>query len=705
MGWLGRLFWAALVVVALLPGETANAAFDYLENTPPLVDRVTPEILEAVFPGAERIEPVESKGPTAAAAYKGDELLGYVFSTLDVVRAPGYTRTPFDVIGGVSLDGRIMGAVNVFHVEPHIVNDDLRQQRMQEFLGSMAGVALRGQGSSDGLKPTFVAGATVSARAMRAAVRDSARMVLQAFSGRPPVTEPTLDTESFRPTTVAELLEQRYLTEITITNADLQAAMERAGAAAMVPEVEPRGGPDEVYLRLRVGLATAAMIRRNTVGERALLSRPLETQAILLASDGTYDHQGFKFQNRSSGFRLERLHIIQGERTYEFVRDNYSRSGSGPAGRTVGIAFLAPSDGFDPLQPWKAEVLVYAHAADGREAVVPLPALDYTLPPELILLPEPEPVPAWVEAWQAGQTDVIILGGALVVLTLILAFQSVLTRYRFAHRWVRNGFLLFTLVWLGWTVGGQLSIVNVINYLEAPFQSADLGFYLAEPLIVIITLYTAVSLVLLGRGVFCGWLCPFGALQELLAQVARWLRLPQWNPSERLQNKLWLGKYASLAIVLGLVFLAPSAGALAEEVEPFKTAITSTFTRAWPYALYAGLLLSVGLFTERAYCRFLCPLGGALAILDRLHLIDLLKRRPECGSPCRLCERSCPVKAIQTSGKIKMAECFQCLDCQVEYYDDHRCPPLVAARKLGQRNRVSQPPVALPVAARGVSIA
>ena len=98
--------------------------------------------------------------------------------------------------------------------------------------------------------------------------------------------------------------------------------------------------------------------------------------------------------------------------------------------------------------------------------------------------------------------------------------------------------------------------------------------------------------------------------------------------------------------------------------------------------LYAGVLLGIGLFSERAYCRFLCPLGGVLAVLDRLHLLNRLKRRPECGSPCHLCERSCPVRAIAPSGKIVTSECFQCLDCQVEYFDEKRCPPLVQAVKL-----------------------
>ena len=150
-------------------------------------------------------------------------------------------------------------------------------------------------------------------------------------------------------------------------------------------------------------------------------------------------------------------------------------------------------------------------------------------------------------------------------------------------------------------------------------------------------------------------------------------------------GQVYRGRRGAGAGVVGI----DAAGATTE-LEPFKTAITSKFIRAWPFVVYAGALLAIGLFSERAYCRFLCPLGGVLAVLDRLHLINLLKRRPECGSPCRLCERACPVRAIEPTGKIVTAECFQCLDCQVEYYDDKRCPPLVQAAKL--RGSAKQPP-------------
>jgi NosR/NirI family nitrous oxide reductase transcriptional regulator len=672
------------------PVVTMNT-FDPTVTPVPLLDRLTPEVIGRVFDGVDRVEMVNDDGPIGAAAFQNGQMVGYIFSTFDVLRAPGYSTTPFDVIVGVGMDGRIAGATLLFHREPYLLNDRARTGRMIEYLSRMTGMEGR-LGAEGGMEPGFVAGATISARAIRNAVLEGARMVLRYRTEDILVTEPTIDIFNFKPMSVTDLAKDGAVALAHVTNADLRAAMTAAGLGDLPPEVPMQGGPDDTYVDFAVGFANPPVVGRNGAGpesfERLTNEMSASTMAIYVGSlAGVYDHRGTKFNNLSNGFLLDRVTIAQGGREVKF-----SKSQTILSGRTIADLLILPPDmGFDPMQPWTAILHASAVRPDGATVNFELTRMTYELPPQLILLPEATAAVAWIEPWVEGRRDIVILGVALTVLTVILALQHRLSQSRQLHRYVRIGFLLFTLLWIGWTASAQLSIVHLINYIRAPFDRYGLAFYLAEPLIVMLSIYTAITLLILGRGVFCGWLCPFGALQELLAQVSRALRLPQWNPSERAQSRLWMVKYGVLALLIGLAFLDPAMGARVEEVEPFKTAITARFVRGLPYVIYAAILLLIGLFTERAFCRFLCPLGAGLAVLDRLHLVNLLKRRPECGSPCHLCERSCPVRAIKSSGKIVMAECFQCLDCQVEYYDDRRCPPLAQARKRRERAGIPGP--------------
>jgi NosR/NirI family nitrite reductase transcriptional regulator len=98
--------------------------------------------------------------------------------------------------------------------------------------------------------------------------------------------------------------------------------------------------------------------------------------------------------------------------------------------------------------------------------------------------------------------------------------------------------------------------------------------------------------------------------------------------------------------------------------------------RAWPFVLFVLALLTASLFIERFYCRYLCPLGAGLAIPAKLKVFDWLKRRPQCGRECRLCETKCTVGAIDPLGRINANECVLCLRCQVIMNDATACPVL-----------------------------
>src|ERR1700704_2336188 len=119
-----------------------------------LRERLTPEVMAVVYPGAERLG-TEEGSPPPLAVYQGGKVVAYAFSTLDIVAAPGYSVTPFDVIAGVDLGGRITGAKVVSHNEPYILNDTRRQRLLDTFLAREAGRALRG--GINALPPDFVA--------------------------------------------------------------------------------------------------------------------------------------------------------------------------------------------------------------------------------------------------------------------------------------------------------------------------------------------------------------------------------------------------------------------------------------------------------------------------------------------------------------------------------------------------------------------
>jgi len=677
----GAVFPLLALLFLLLGASQAGAAPTHLSG------RLTPEVMAIVWPGAQKLGPEEGK-PPAIAVYRDGKVAGYIFSTLDVVHAPGFSGTPFDVIAGVDRTGHISGAKVIFHREPHIYQDEIRQPQLDTFLARTAGMASQG-GNSSALRPDYVDGATVSAREMRDAVFDSAQRVLIGRGlMKAKVSGPAVDLDSFKQMSWNDLIAQGSIVHKVITGKDVAAALTKADGTGGKLDV-PLSGLNNAYIDIYTGLATPAAIGRNVLGGdyaayfgprgKSMLFAPWK---ILVASKGAY---GF-VDDLAGTDRFDRLAVVQDGRTYQFAGGQYQQISTGGhdgirALDQAALFTLPANAGFDPLKPWRLELFVKGRTATGSPISLAFP-VEYQLPASHKLMPPAPPAPAWIQAWSDSRTHVVIEAALLALLTLILAFQTRLAQSRRAHRIVRTSFLLFVVVWEGWIASGQLSILNVVNYMEAPFRHFEFGFYLAEPLIVMIVIYTVLSLVLLGRGVFCGWLCPFGALQELLAQLSRAIGLPQWNPPESVQKYLWLGKYVSAALILGLAALGIDMWSRVAEIEPFDTAITSHFTRAWLYVLYASALLMIGLFTERAYCRFLCPLGGVLALAGRLHLLDLLKRRPQCGSPCHLCENSCPVKAISVTGKIRTAECFQCLDCQVEYFDDRRCPPLAALRKI-----------------------
>jgi len=299
--------------------------------------------------------------------------------------------------------------------------------------------------------------------------------------------------------------------------------------------------------------------------------------------------------------------------------------------------------------------------------------------------PDLDEEPMWKDHWRTHRVRIGILGAGLLLLTCMLFVQDWLTWHPRLLAYLRIGFLVYTLVFIGWYALAQLSVVNVLTFMSAIMAGFRWETFLIEPLIFILWSFVAITILLWGRGVFCGWLCPYGALQELVNKAAQRLGTPQLPIPPLVHERLLAIKYVVLVALFGLSMHSMAEAVRYAEVEPFKTAITLRFQREWHFVAYAAGLVLISAVNTKFFCKYLCPLGAALAIPSHFRIFDWLRRRKECGRPCQICANECPSQAIRPTGEIDLNECHHCLDCQVTYWNAYKCPPLVERRKRFER--------------------
>ena len=293
--------------------------------------------------------------------------------------------------------------------------------------------------------------------------------------------------------------------------------------------------------------------------------------------------------------------------------------------------------------------------------------------------------PIWISVWQEKVFQISFLVLGLAVLMLILIMQDWLAKHATFLTYLRTGFLIYTVFFIGWYSLAQLSIVNVFTFINSFVHGFSWDNYLIDPMMFLLWGFVALTVLLWGRGVYCGWLCPFGAMQELIFRIGERFKVPTFEFPEVVHERLWAIKYI---ILLGLFAVSLQSLVMAEvlaEVEPFKTAITLHFAREWGYIFYASGLLLISAFNRKFYCRYICPLGAALTYPSKFRIFEWLRRYKECGRPCQVCRTECEVKAIRSTGEINANECHYCLDCQVTYYNAYKCPPLVEKRRKRER--------------------
>ncbi|MDO9623848.1 MAG: 4Fe-4S binding protein [Pseudomonas sp.] len=698
--WAARLLILLGLLFAALQGVQAKS-----------YGEIEQQRIDLVFPRAD--SPSEPQGEYKVRTLSsGDEVLGYVFQSLDVIDIPAYSGKPINMQVILDSAGVIQDAYVLEHHEP-ILLIGIPEAKLHAFNAKYQGIKVNQRvvvgRSSDPNAVTVdaVTGATVTVMVVNEVVMRAAHTVAVALGlveenaglAQKPAT---LRDDLYQPADWTQLTGNGAIRRLHLTRGQVDQAF-KGSEAEGIEEASPEQ-VDDTFIDLYTAHLNAPTIGRNLLGDnqyRLLMAslKPGE-QAIAVLGSGDYSFKGSGYVR---GGIFDRVQLRQfgttisfHDRDFERLSDVYAEGM--PDFGEMAIFIVREPYGFDPGSPWTLELLVKRQTGP-ISGIFSSFELAYQMPEEYLERPQPTAAelaaieeanrPLWLNIWYQKSFQIGVILIALLLLTMILFLQDKFTqRPHFLH-WLRRGYLIFTVVFIGWYALGQLSVVNVLTFVHALVQDFRWELFLTDPIIFIIWTFTAASILLWGRGVFCGWLCPFGALQELINEAARKLKIPQYELPFALHERLWAIKYIILLLLFGLSLESLSTAERFAEVEPFKTAITLKFDRQWWFVLYAVLLLVINIFTRKVYCRYVCPLGAALAIPSKFRLFDWLKRRKECGNPCQLCAKECEIQAIHPDGHINANECHYCLDCQMTYHNDDKCPPLI----LKQKKRSKQAPV------------
>jgi len=273
---------------------------------------------------------------------------------------------------------------------------------------------------------------------------------------------------------------------------------------------------------------------------------------------------------------------------------------------------------------------------------------------------EDEAIPSWTDDLKDQALSLTMFAG-FATLALVSFFRK-----SERLKWITMG---IAVAYLGFAQSQLITVVNIfaLTQWNFPVFRHNLTWY-------VFAIFTVVTTILWGR-VYCGRVCAFGAMTQLLDKVvpAR-LRVEVPPRIERHAGQL---KYGLLAVTV-LYFLVTKNISIYRYVEPFWM-----FSREASIGMWIGLgvLLLATVFVRNLYCRFLCPVGAFLGLLSNLTVFRI-KRWSECNT-CKICEKKCEWGAIR-GPKIVASECVRCDDCERLYMDKQKCPHWLIIKKKAQ---------------------
>jgi NosR/NirI family nitrous oxide reductase transcriptional regulator len=699
--WLTLLF----ALSALSPSAQAAGSGTYEAELP--ADLATAKDMCAllpckdVFPGASHFSERKGQPPYVEAFDKagdGRQLLGYVMLSTDITDTPAYSGKPVVTLIGMDKTGHFVGVKVLKHSEPILllgIPESALLKFNDQYLGkSVADKIEIGQSRPDegviGLDA--ISGATVTVIAQNQVMMTSGTSVArQVGILAPTVREPARYKVTGEALTWDELVGRGAVQHLLV-----------------MPEQVGQERSAEPFIELWFGDLSHPDIGKSVLGATgwASLKQQLKDGEHAIFVIRTRGRESFKGSGFVRGGLYDRVQVKQGADSFTFrdldYLNLYGVEAAGAPRFNESAIFISRSKAFSDAYPWKLSLL--GNRVDRATGARSFTSFDtpYWLAASMLEGGRPkviEPEAPWLRIWKSRAVEIVLFAILLVVVTVVYAYREKLTRLStHKNKWPVNVFKYsawaLSIVFVGFGAMAQPSITQVLTWFHALLFQWTWSLFLSDPFIFLFWVFIIVTVFLFGRGLFCGWMCPFGSLSEAIYKVASKLGFKRFQTQvpQRWHDRL---KWLKYIIFFGLITLSMFSMGLAEklsEVEPFKTTfLVGIQNRAWPYGLFVAAILGLSIFIERPYCKYICPLGASLAMPSTFRWFGL-KRKQDCNS-CKACAVGCGAQAIDADGRIDHRECLHCLDCMILYTDTKGCPPLAKERKRRERDGLEMTPI------------
>lgn len=166
-----------------------------------------------------------------------------------------------------------------------------------------------------------------------------------------------------------------------------------------------------------------------------------------------------------------------------------------------------------------------------------------------------------------------------------------------------------------------------------------------------------------GGAFFCGWICPFGTVQESLGKLGKKIFKDKFNKVPyKIDKYLRFFKYLFLAFILFQT--ARQYRLVFENLDPYYTLFNIWSDEiALSGYIVLGITLLLSLYIDRPYCRYVCPLGAINGLFNKLSITTIKRDNANCVS-CGMCDDVCPVNIkVSTLDKVNTTQCIRCMQC------------------------------------------